>query len=227
MPRVARIVIPDLPHHVTHRGNNRQGVFFMDDDYRVYLAILRRQSERHGLKVMGYCLMPNHVHLVANPHRADALALAVGRTDWLYSRYINERHKRSGHLWENRFFSCPLDEGHTYAALAYVDRNAVRAGLVRAAWQYAWSSASAHVGGADRSGLLDAVLCRRLAGGMEWKSVLRQGEAPEILKRLRKSTMCGRPLGSDSFLARLEHALGRRLRPLPIGRPKKKYTRKK
>jgi putative transposase len=221
MARVARLVIPDLPHHVTHRGNNRQAVFFTEDDYHVYLSILRRKSDRHGLEMMGYCLMPNHIHLVAKPRKAKALAKAVGETHWQYARYINERHKRSGHLWENRFYSCPLDESHEYSALAYVDRNPVRAGLVRLAWKYPWSSASAHAEGADPRRWVASALCRRLAVEQKWKSVLRQGEDAEMLKRIRTSTMCGRPLATDSFLAKLEHAIGRRLRPASVGRPKK------
>lgn len=222
MPRVARIVIPDLPHHVTQRGNNRQDVFFTDDDYRVYLGILRRQSARYGLEVMGFCLMPNHIHLVAVPATHESLAKAVGRSHWLYAQYINKRHGRSGHLWQNRFFSCPLGERHAYAALAYVDRNPVRARLERRAWAYPWSSAAAHIGRGDTSGLLDPRVCRRLADAMDWESVLRRREDPETLTNVRGFTRRGRPLVSDTFLSKLERALGRRLRPLPVGRPRKK-----
>jgi putative transposase len=147
MPRVARIVIPGLPDHITQRGNNRQDVFFVDDDRRTYLALLKEQSERFGLAVVGYCLMGNHVHLIATPSAEGSLARAVGRTHFLYTQYVNRLHGRSGHLWQNRFYSCPLDGPHLWSAMCYVERNPVRAKLGRVAWSYAWSSAAAHTGG--------------------------------------------------------------------------------
>jgi putative transposase len=105
MPRVARIVVPGVPHHITQRGNNRQDVFFVDDDRRMYLGLLAKSAARYGLQVLGYCLMTNHFHLVAVPRAADSLAKALGRTDFVYTQYIARRHRRSGHLWQNRFYS--------------------------------------------------------------------------------------------------------------------------
>ena len=145
MPRVGRIVIPGCAHHVTQRGNNRQDVFFVRDDYRTYLAILGEQSRRYGLQVHAYCLMTNHVHLVATPRSGQSLAKAVGRTHWLYTQTINRLHGRSGHLWQNRFYSCALDGDHYWAAIRYAERNPVRARLHRKAWLYPYSSAAAHV----------------------------------------------------------------------------------
>jgi putative transposase len=155
MPRVARIVLPGQPHHVTQRGNNRQDVFFVDDDRHAYLDLLQAHGERFGFTVLGYCLMSNHVHIVGTPTRADSLAKAIGRTHFRYSQYINRRHRRSGHLWQNRFFSCALDEVYLWRTLCYVERNPVRAKLVRRAWAYPWSSASVHVSGTAPTGLLD------------------------------------------------------------------------
>jgi len=223
MPRVARIVIQGLPHHVTQRGNNRQDVFFVDDDRRVYLDLLQRHSRQHGLRVLGYCLMTNHVHLVAVPEAEDSLAKAIGRTDFVYTQYVNRLHGRSGHLWQNRFHSCALDEAHLSAAMRYLERNPVRAGLVRVPWRHRWSSAAAHVGeGRDAGGLLDLPAWRELWSPEEWKELLRQDPSADDLGALRRSTSRGRPLGSDSFLSKLEAKLGRRLRPLPIGRPRRK-----
>ena len=220
MPRVARIVIPGLPHHITQRGNNRQDVFFVDDDRQVYLGLLARHAARFGLQVLGYCLMPNHVHLVAVPETAEALARAVGRTHLDYARYVNRLHGRSGHLWQNRFFSCPLDAAHLWTALAYVDTNPVRAGLAPRAWAYPWSSAAAHVGAADPWGLLDEAAWKKRAAAADYRSMLGRPADEAAVKRLRSSTLTGRPLGTDAFLAKLEHALGRRLRASPLGRPK-------
>ncbi len=104
MPRMARIVIPGQPHHVVQRGNNRQDVFFVDDDRRAYLEFLREHCERFGFNVLGYCLMTNHIHLVGTPASEDSLAKAIGRTHFRYSQYVNRLHGRSGHLWQNRFF---------------------------------------------------------------------------------------------------------------------------
>ena len=151
MPRLARIVIPGLPHHVTQRGNNRQDVFFVDDDRHAYLEFLKRFCREHGVTVQGYCLMTNHVHLIITPPTEDAFARAIGVTHHRFTQYINALHGRSGHLWQNRFHSCPMDEAHLVNALRYVERNPVRAKMVRRAWRRPWSSALAHVNDAYTS----------------------------------------------------------------------------
>ena len=227
MPRIARIVIPGCPHHVTQRGNNRQDVFFCDDDRRFYLATLKAQAERFGLSVHGYCLMTNHVHLVATPAGEESLARAVGRTHWLHARRVNDLHGRSGHLWQARFHSCGLDEKHLILALRYVERNPVRAGLVRKAWRYPWSSAAAHAGkGADRAGLLDLARWHETWSAEIWEEWLTGDPPAQEQERLRRAAQRGRPLGSDDFLADVEARLGHRLRPLPVGRPRKQRSPK-
>ena len=225
MPRVARIVIPGLAHHITQRGNNRQEVFFVDDDRRVYLELLREESERHGLGVLGCCLMDNHVHVIGVPAREESLAKGIGRTHWRYTQYVNRFHGRIGHLWQNRFYSCALDEAHTEAAMRYVELNPVRAGLVRRAWRYEWSSAGAHVGQGDAWGLPGLVAWGRTWPADRWRRMLLSPEDEIVVADLRRSTMRGRPLAGDSLLAKIERRLGRRLRPLPVGRPRK--TRRK
>ena len=226
MPRVARTVVPGCPHHVTQRGNNRQDVFFVDDDYLTYLDILGLQAERFGLTIEGYCLLPNHVHLIVVPAEADSIAKAIGRTHWRYTQHVNVLHDRSGHLWQNRFYSCGLDTAHAWTAMRYVEQNPVRAKLCRAAWRYRWSSAAAHCGLAeDDTGLLDlAAWRRRLEPGGDWREALGEAVTDEQGGQLRQSTSRGRPLGSDSFVSKLEVALNRRLRPLPVGRPKKQQN---
>lgn len=221
MPRVARIVIPDLPYHITQRGNNRQDVFFVDDDRRTYLHFLKEQADRWGLTVWAYCLMANHVHLVAVPRSPESLAKAVGRTHYLYTRYVNRLHRRTGHLWQNRFYSCGLDEDHFGRAIRYVERNPVRAKLVRQAWNYPWSSAAAHTGQADASGLLHQPDWIDWLHKTNWKRCLTDPEDQLATSALRTATHRGRPLGSDGFLSKLEKTLGRRVRALPAGRPKK------
>jgi putative transposase len=222
MPRTARIVIPGIPHHVTQRGNNRQDVFFVDEDRRVYLGLLRASAERWGLQVLGYCLMTNHVHTVAVPTAENSLAKAVGRTHFVYTQYVNRLHGRVGHLWHNRFHSCALDERHLDVAMRYIERNPVRARLCRVAWRYPWSSAAAHAGAAGPPRLLALAAWQERWPAAQWKEALRGAEEPKAVSALRLSTCRGRPLGSDSFVSKLEARLGRRLRPLPIGRPREK-----
>jgi len=221
MPRSSRVVIAGCPHHVTQRGNNRQDVFFVDDDRRVFLSFLAEAAERFELAVDGYCLMTNHVHLVATPRRETSLAEALKRTNQLYAQYVNRFHGRSGHLWQDRFFSCTLDEVHFWRALVYIERNPVRVRLCRKAWRWPWSSAEAHCGGKDPTGLLDLSGWREQMDAQRWSNLLTLADDEQQLSRLRLCTSRGRPLASDRFVAKLETRLGRRLRPLPRGRPRK------
>lgn len=227
MPRVARKVIEDIPHHITQRGNNKQDVFFVDDDRKVYLDILKRQAQKYGLTVMGYCLMPNHVHLIAIPHKDDSLAKAVGRAHFIYTQYINRFHNRSGHLWQGRFYSCALDEYHFLAAMRYIECNPVRAKICRKPSDHIWSSTAAHIDNGYRSDLLDLRKWYEIIGAGQWKKLLMEDIDQTEIARLRGNTHTGRPLGSDSFISKLEGKIGCRLRPLPVGRPKKKKGRQK
>lgn len=208
MPRIARIVVPGFAHHITQRGNNREPVFFDDDDRRAYLRFLRNQSREHGPRIIAYCLMDNHVHIVAIPRREDSLARAVGRAHWLYARHINQQHARSGHLWQNRFFSCALDGEHLAHAVRYTERNPVAARLVRLPWRYAWSSAAAHIGGTDPSNLLDRTSWRTMYAPAQWRRVLQQPEDESMTLRLERNLRAGRPLAGARSLARLNPGWG-------------------
>ncbi len=201
MPRTARIAIPDVPHHITQRGNNRQDVFFVDDDRRVYLSVLKEQSEKYGLEVLGGCLMGNHIHLIGRPAGEDSLAKALGRTHFLYTQYINRFHGRSGHLWQNRFFSCPLGREHFWQAMRYVEQNPVWAGIVRRAWEYPWSSAAAF------AGLLNLAYWRQILSMVDWREALEKEQSEEMIERVRLNTHTGRPLAGDAFVSKLETLL--------------------
>jgi len=227
MPRQARVVIPGCPHHVTQRGNNRQDVFLTDADRTFYLDVLAEQSVKFGLQVEAYCLMTNHLHLVVTPQSPDSLAKAVGRTNLYYTRHINGLHGRSGHLWQDRFFSSTLGDEYYWTAMIYVERNPVRARLVRKAWRYPWSSAAAHVGGVDRTGLLDLPdWDKHLAPGVDWAQCLSTPQDEATEGRIRSWNSRGCPLASDTFISKLETRLNRRLRPRPRGRPRKNTTAK-
>ena len=130
VPRIARVVAVGAPHHVTQRGNNRQQVLFSAVDQRIYLSLLGSHCRRWKLTLLGYWLMPNHVHLVAVPEHGQSLAKAVGRTHYEYAVYLNGRRRGSGHVWQNRFYSTSSDRNHLVAALRYTDLNPVRARLV-------------------------------------------------------------------------------------------------
>jgi putative transposase len=185
-----------------------------------------REAWRNGRRLLPYCLMTNHVHVIATPQFEESLAKGLGRTHFRYAQYVNRLHGRSGHLWQNRFYSCPLDDDHYWTAMAYVEQNPVRARLVRRAWPYKWSSAAAHCGLAkDRSGLLDLDRWKEWVTPSNWKETLTDMLGEETLSAVRLNTHRGRPLAGDAFLSKLEALLGRRLRPLPVGRPPKKGKR--
>jgi putative transposase len=203
------------------RGNDLQDVFFVRGDRRVYLSMLKDQAARFGLCIHGFCLMTNHVHLVATPTDELSLAKAIGTTHFLYSQYVNRMHGRGGHLWQGRFYSCALDKEHLWQALRYVERNPVRAGIVRRAWDYEWSSAAIHTGLAAAGGVVDLAVWGAAWRPSDWKRLLGRSEDKQGMSQLRLSTSRGRPLGSDSFLRKAEAALGRRVRALPVGRPRK------
>ena len=222
---MARAIAVGCAHHITQRGNNRQAVFMVDDDRRVYLQILQEQAGKYGLEILGYCLMTNHAHIVAIPHAEDSLAKGIGRTHVRYSQYINRFHKRSGHLWQGRFYSCALDGRHLWLAMKYVELNPVRARLCRRAWRYEWSSAAAHTDESARSELLNLTWWYEQFSAEAWRRELSEGLTEEEAARIRLRTHTGRPLGSDAFVSKLESLLGRRVRPLPVGRPRKERTR--
>jgi len=219
MARLARAVAVGFPHHITQRGNHREAVFFHDADRQLYLVLLNENAQRYGLRLLGYCLMDNHVHLIATPERDDSLARALGRTHADYARWLHIRERQTGHLWQNRFFSCPLDAGHCWAALRYVEQNPVRAGMVQAAWDWPWSSATAHISAADPNGLLDLQAWKACWSGPLWKQALETSAADALLaERIRLATRTGRPFGTSDLAAALGRALGRSLLPAKRGR---------
>ena len=223
MARIARISAVGIPYHVTQRGNGRQNVFQSGTDYRLYLDLLRANCSKFRLELRAFCLMPNHVHLVAVPMRPDSMARTLGRTHADYARHFNLKNRACGHVWQARFYSCPLDDAHLWRAIAYVERNPVRAGLVSDAVQWHWSSAQAHCGGPDEWELTGSEMWSEVYDAGRWLEVLRTSLGEEALaERIRQATERGRPLGSDEFIDGLERQMHRRLRPLPVGRPKRK-----
>ena len=221
MPRVHRIVVPGVPHHITQRGNYGQLVFFRDEDRRFYLSLLAEFLPHYGVALEGYCLMPNHVHLVATPHNGQGLSRAMQRIHSDYSRATHLRLHRVGHLWQARFFSTALEERHYWAALLYAERNPVRAGLATSADTWRWSSARAHALGQEDP-LLDMVRWRARFDASRWQRYLNEGaSAAGIEDRIRAATRSGFPLGSGRFRNGIAAQLGRPAAPKKAGRPRK------
>lgn len=220
MSRVARIIAPGFPHHVTQRGNRCEPVFFEDADRQKYLMLLLDYKRRYGLDIWAYCLMTNHVHFVAVPRAADSLARTMRDTHQAYSAWLNRRLGQSGHLWQGRFYSTVLDEPHLWAAVAYVERNPVRAGMAARAEEYAWSSAAAHCG--RRNAPLLATDWPPEGIVPDWSAWLAAEQPAEQVKAIRQRTMTGRPCGETSFIERLEGMLGRALKLKRPGRKPKR-----
>lgn len=222
MPRVARFVCPGVPFHVTQRGNRRGSVFFNDYDRESYLACLTSYSRRHELAVLAYCLMTNHVHLVAVPATRRSLQRVLRPLHMRHSQRINRLKNWSGHLWQGRYFASALDERYLWAAIRYVELNPVAAKLTARADDYQWSSAVAHCGIR-----FDPVLTtmpfwtERLRGVGEWQAWLGRGEDAEERSLLRRNTSKGLPTGSPEFVEQLEESTGRKLSLRSRGRPRR------
>jgi len=209
MARLARVVAPGLPHHITQRGNRRQQTFLCDEDYRSYLELMGQWCGAHQVEIWAYCLMPDHVHLIAVPQSADGLRRAIGEAHRRYTRMVNFREGWRGHLWQGRFSSFVLDERYVLTAARYVELNPVRAGLISAPSRYPWSSALAHVRGRDDTLVRVKPLLQLVP---DWRRFLTRVIREEDLKLLRAHEHTGRPLGDEAFLASLEQNLGRILR---------------
>ena len=209
MPRIARLVVPGYPHHITQRGNRRQRTFFGELDYRAYLDLIVEIKVSAGVDFWAYCLMPNHVHMVAVPEQADSLAKMLRVAHHRYSRRVNAEHGWRGHLWQERFHSCVLDETHLLAAVRYVELNPVRAGLCTRAEEWRWSSTRAHIRG-EGDGIVNVhPMLERVAN---WQDYLVEDAQAETIERLRSHSKSGRPAGSIEFVAALERRSGRILR---------------
>jgi putative transposase len=222
MARLARVVVPGVPHHVTQRGNRSQETFFSEADYATYRALLAEACAAAGTAVWGYCLMPNHVHLILVPADEDGLRGALAEAHRRYTRVVNRREGWTGHLWQERFHSYPMDEAHLAACARYVERNPVQASLVRRARDWRWSSARAHLEGCDDDLVRAAPLLERYP---DWRALLRERLDDEAAATIERHARTGRPLGPAAFVASLERRTGRRLAPGRPGRPRKAGAR--
>ena len=218
MPRLARLVVPGLPHHVTQRGNRRQPTFFGEEDYALYLDLLGRWCAKAGTRIWAWCLMPNHVHLILVPAHEDGLRDALGEAHRRYTAHVNAREGWRGHLWQSRFASFPMDEDWLIACARYVELNPVRARLAKRPEDWRWSSARAHLALAQDNVTETAPLLERTG---DWRALLDGGLDGEAHEAIRARERGGHALGGDAFLDRLTAMLGREVRPRPRGRPRR------
>lgn len=214
MARLARVVVRNIPHHITQRGNRRQRVFFSDQDRRDYLKFLKAEVAKNGVEIWAWCLMDNHVHFVAVPSIEEGLARSFGDAHKRYTRMINVREQWRGYLWQGRFSSFPMDETYLFAAVRYVERNPVEAGLVQKAEDYTWSSARAHVYGISDPLLSPSFMTEQIK---DWSEYLRKPCNDEV-KEFKRYAKTGRPFGDEKFLSKLEELTGRVLKKAKPGR---------
>lgn len=209
MARIARVVAAGIPHHITQRGNRRLTTFFQDEDYQAYIALMAEWCHKCQVEIWAYCLMPNHVHLIAVPKTEEGLRRGIGEAHRRYSRRINFREGWRGHLWQGRFSSFPMDELHLLAAARYVENNPLRANLVPEPSLWPWSSARAHLAKQDDALVKVAPLLEMVG---DWGKFLAE-EDGDSEKSIRKHERTGRPLGTTKFVQKLELELGRTLAP--------------
>ena len=221
MPRESRVVAIGLPHHITQRGNARQDVFTTDALCRAYLQLLSEHAAANRLRLLAYCLMTNHVHIVAVPEADASMANTFRHAHGRFAQYWNTDRNRTGHLWQNRYYSCPVEELAVCRVMAYVENNPLRAGMVERAEDFEWSSAGAHLGRIGAGAMLDMEWWQRRWTAEDWRGVLLERSAlEEELRAIRQATYTGRPLGSKQFIAGLERKLGRVLEVRTGGRTK-------
>ena len=219
MPRIARVIAPSYPHHIIQRGNRRQQTFFSDADYAAYIDLMGEWCRYHAIDIWAYCLMPNHVHLVAVPETQDALRRAIGEAHRRYTRRINFREGWRGHLWQGRFASYVMDERYLIACVRYIETNPVRARLVDKPEDWPWSSAAADIKREKDRFVNVAPLLQMITG--DWGDFLSSARAEKDTELLRKHERTGRPLGGEKFIDRLEVTLGMSLKPQKPGRKPK------
>jgi putative transposase len=211
MARMRRVMFEGVPFHLTHRGNHKKIVFCNDEERRLYLDLLGRYATQFGMLVWGFCLMDNHVHIIAVGNTPTSIPRALGNAHREFSRKMNRVRGITGHLWANRFFSTMLDEPHLWAAIRYVELNPVRAGVVDDATRYEWSSARVHAD-LTQDKLLDPdrPFPGPIGGWLQW---LKSGLEDETIERLRRNTASGEPTGNGVFVTAIERRLGRSVRP--------------
>ena len=210
MSRIARLVVPGLPHHITQRGNGRRQIFYSDADYLTFRDLLAASCKVANVACWAYVLMPNHIHAILVPKDEDGLRAALAPVHRRYAGLINARQKKTGHFWQGRYGAAVMDESHLAAAFHYIMRNPVEAGLAATPAKYKWSSAAAYLRGVDDGLTQTRPMFSRLP---DIKSFL-NSEGIELNELIvRDDETIGRPRGDAKFIRSLERKTGRDLMP--------------
>jgi putative transposase len=223
MSRLGRWFVPGVPQHVIQRGNNRQAVFFGDDDRRAYTDWLRETAAEQGLAIHAYVLMTNHVHLLATPRSAESLPRTMQQLGRLYVRAVNRAHGRTGTLWEGRYRSTVVEaESHLLNVMRYIELNPVRANMVAQARLYRWSSYGANALGRGDALVTPHDVYLNLGRSAEarqsaYRELVQARFSDELLEKIRATTHSGWALGGERFARKVAAKAHRRAAPLPRG----------
>lgn len=220
MPRMRRIVVPGGPHHIFNRGNHKSDVFLLESDKLLYLKLLDECGERYGVAFLAYCLMNNHMHLNAIPKTETSFAKCFAEVKRKYTLIINARESWTGNLWDGRYHSFPMDGAHLFNCVRYSEKNPVKAGIVKKAEEYPWSSAAEHVSG-KRKSILRLADIREHLDIPDWSRYLEQENDPGLESEIDLHARTGRPMGSKEFIDSLEKLADRSLTPKRSGRKRR------
>lgn len=225
MARLPRLTLPDYPHHVIQRGNNRQPVFVTRDDREFFLALLAEHAAAQQVAIHAYVLMDNHFHLLATPRTAEGLPRMMQAVGRRYVRYFNDRSRRSGTLWEGRYRSTIIQsESYLLACLAYIDLNPVRAGIAAKAADFVWSSHAHYIGLRSDKLVTPPALYWDMgntpfAREAAYAEMVAAGVSAAQQDALTQSTLQGWALGDAEFTANLQKLTSRRVNKTRAGRP--------
>jgi putative transposase len=215
MARQARIVLSNNLHHITQRGNRGDHIFLQKEDYQTYLNILKEQCDRFDVSLYSYCLLPNQIHLIAEPQGAPMMARAIGETHRRYTNHINARENWRGHLFQDRFFSYAMDEQHALRAARFIETLPVTMKIAPKPENYLWSSAKSRIKITARTFLKQF---RSFHAIQNWEDYLARPMDPAEMNNIQLHLQTGRPRGSYLFLDNIEAHIGRSVRPQKRGR---------
>ena len=225
MARLARLVLPNFPHHLVQKGNNAQSVFLDSNDYSRYIQLACKYSHKYSVDISAYCLMSNHIHILAAPAKENGLAEMMRPVAGLYARYFNKKYGKKGHLWETRFYSSVVEaDSYLFCVAQYIELNPVRAGIVTKPEDWRFSSATHHI-----NGVADPLVSAQLYEESEmeqYRKILAEGPEDEVIEEIRSCTSGCKPIGGKRFIARLARKFGI-MQGGPSGRPREKWGHSK
>ncbi len=227
MPRKARILVPNCPHHIVQRGHNRKTLFVTDQDYRYYLSNLKEWKSKLNIQLYAWCLMTNHIHIVAEPSQnAQSLSLLMKRINGRQAAYVNKLEGRSGALWDGRYKASPIQQdSYLLCCNRYVELNPVRAGMVNHASEYPWSSYKERIV-SDSPTMLDRDACYIALGNtsqerkLRYKAFIERGTSMTEKNFLDTSVNRNQLTGNQRFIDEIEARVGARIERRGRGRPK-------